>query len=196
MTPRRLRLLLLALLLHAAAGTPAAQDATVRAAGSPLRDGVLPPGMLTVRVVRGAFTNNVDAVDVQADLGAGRVERARTGADGRAQFAHLPIGARVQVTTTVDGESLVSEAFEMPAESGVRLLLVAGGDTSGHGLVAQGPAPDVQPRPSDVPAQAGPAPAAAHAPAAPPPVSDLKKTLALCAAAALAILWLLLRPRT
>lgn len=185
------------LLVLARAGVAAGQapaSGTVRAAGSPLRDGALPPGMLTVRVVRGAFANNLAGLEVTADLGGGQTQAARTGADGRAQFAHLPVGARVRVTTTADGEALRSETFDMPAESGVRVLLVAGGEAAGEGLVAHGTAPDVTPGPA-LPAAAGPAPAAAHAPVSPTPAGGLQKTLALCAAAGLAILWLLMRPR-
>ena len=125
-------------------GAPPAQ-ATMRAVGSPLRDGALPPGVLTVRVVRGGFSNNLPNIDVQADVTGAGTERAATGADGRAEFAHLSIGSRVRVTATVGGEQLSSDTFEMPAESGVRILLVAGSDEPGasDGLVAQGTAPTV-----------------------------------------------------
>lgn len=185
------------LLVLARAGVGAGQapaSGTVRAAGSALRDGALPPGMLTVRVVRGAFANNLAGLEVKADLGGGQTRAALTGADGRAQFAHLPVGARVRVTTTAGGESLTSEAFDMPAESGVRVLLVAGGEAGGEGLVAHGTAPEVTPGTAP-PTGASPAPAAAHAQVPLTPAGDLKKTLALCAAAGLAILWLLMRPR-
>lgn len=185
------------LLVLAPAGVGAGQApaaGSVRAAGSPLRDGALPPGMLTVRVVRGAFANNLAGLEVTADLGGGKTQAARTGADGRAQFAHLPVGSRVRVTTTVDGETLASETFDMPAESGVRVLLVTGDEGGGEGLVAHGTAPEVTPGPA-LPAATSPAPAAAHAPVPPTPAGDLKKTLALCAAAAFAILWLLMRAR-
>lgn len=101
-----------------------ARHTMVQAAGMPLNDGALPPGMLTVRVVRGAFTADLAGETVTVDVAGGRRETARTGADGRAQFAHLPVGAEVQVSTLVENRRLTSEAFAIPAESGVRVLLV------------------------------------------------------------------------
>jgi hypothetical protein len=111
----------------------AARHTMVRAAGMPLNDSGLPPGMLTVRVVRGAFTADLPDVVVTASIAGGRTEAARTGADGRAQFAHLPVGAHVHISATVGDQQLTSEAFALPAESGVRVLLVAddGGAATG-----------------------------------------------------------------
>lgn len=106
-----------------AANTPGTQ--MVRAAGMPLDDGTLPPGSLTVRVVEGAFTRNLHGITVQAQLEGGRTERAVTGDDGRAAFAHLPAGARVRVTANAGAEHLESETFAMPSQNGVRVLLVA-----------------------------------------------------------------------
>lgn len=102
----------------------------VRAAGMPLNDTALAPGTITVRVVRGAFSENIADQLVELDV-SGKTEQARTDAAGRAQFANLPIGARVRAAATVDGERLVSESFDVPAAGGVRLLLIAGGETSG-----------------------------------------------------------------
>jgi hypothetical protein len=130
-----------------------------RAAGMPLNDGSLAPGMLTVRIVRGDFSNNVPDQDVTVTLDGGKVERARTGSDGRAQFAHLPVGARVRAAAVVDGERLESDTFPVPAESGVRLLLVVG----------DGPVTATGPAPGSVPptAAAGAGAMTASVPAAP-----------------------------
>jgi hypothetical protein len=98
----------------------------VRAAGMPLNDGALAPGMLSIRVVEGAFTRDIANQVVEVEVAGGKIESARTGPDGRAQFAHLPAGARVRAWALVEGERLESDSFEMPAQSGVRLLLVAG----------------------------------------------------------------------
>lgn len=98
----------------------------VRAAGMPLNDGALAPGMLTVRVVEGAFTRDLAGQAVDVQVTGGRTERAVTGGDGRAQFAHLPIGGEVRARALVGDERLESDAFVMPSDSGVRLLLVAG----------------------------------------------------------------------
>lgn len=116
-----------ALAAQSADGTDEAAHATVRAAGMPLRDGALEPGTLTVRVVRGDFSNNLPNQPVTVQIG-GRVLSATTGSDGRAQFAHIDIGAQVKASAVVEGETLESETFPVPAESGVRVLLVAGGD--------------------------------------------------------------------
>jgi hypothetical protein len=114
--------------LCAAQTSPPNDAATqmVRAAGMPLNDGALAPGMLTVRVVEGAFTRDFANQLVDVEVAGGKIESARTGPDGRAQFAHLPIGARVRARASVEGERLESDSFEMPAQSGVRVLLVAG----------------------------------------------------------------------
>ncbi len=108
------------------AGADPADHGVAKAAGMPLRDGNLAPGMLTVRIVRGSFDNNVPDQNVTVSVAGGKTETVRTGPDGRAQFAHLPVGASVQAAATVDDEALLSDSFEMPGESGVRLLLVVG----------------------------------------------------------------------
>lgn len=116
----------------------------VRAAGMPLNDGALAPGTLTVRVVQGAFTGNLAGLTVTIDIDGQAPKSAATGADGRAEFAHLPIGARVHASAVVGDERLESERFAMPAESGVRLLLVTGDefvDTATAPAVSPGAAP-------------------------------------------------------
>lgn len=101
-----------------------ARHTMVQAAGMPLNDGSLPPGTLTVRVVRGAFTADLAGETVTVDVAGGRRETAPTGSDGRAQFAHLPVGADVRVSALVENQRLTSETFSLPADSGVRVLLV------------------------------------------------------------------------
>ena len=146
---------------------PGASHGMSRAAGMPLRDGALAPGMLTVRIVRGSFSNNAPDQSVEVEQG-GSVTTARTGPDGRAQFAHLPIGATVRVSALVDGERLESEAFAMPSESGIRVLLIAGGgDATASGVFGDGSAGGGAPGPAAVPDLAAAAPAAV-APAAVP----------------------------
>jgi hypothetical protein len=133
--------------------TPAPEAAAphlVRAAGMPLNDGALAPGMLTVRIVQGTFTRNLAEQVVEVEVAGGKVETAKTGADGRAQFAHLPIGVRVRTSATIGGERLSSEPFDMPAESGVRVLLVAGDGTAPAG-VAPAPSALASPHPTSEP---------------------------------------------
>jgi len=113
----------------------------------PLNDGGLAPGMLTVRIVQGAFTRNLADQLVEVEVAGGKLETAKTGADGRAQFAHLPIGARVRTSATIDGERLASEPFDMPAASGVRVLLVAGDGAASAGITLS-PSALTSPHPS------------------------------------------------
>jgi hypothetical protein len=159
--------------------------AMVRAAGMPLRDGELPPGVLTVRVVRGDFSNNLPDQPVSVEVVGGATSTARTAPDGRAQFPHLGVGVRVKASAVVDGERLESELIEMPTESGVRVLLVAGGDASSP--VGQ-PALNAALPPAPIP------PAAASTAAAEPPSSTgvtVVKTVLACATlfAAAMFLW-------
>jgi hypothetical protein len=95
-------------------------------AGMPLMDGSLPPGTLTVRIVRGAFVEDLTGQDVAVDVLGGDTREARTGQGGRAQLEHLPVGAHVRASAVVAGERLESEVFQMPPDTGVRVLLVAG----------------------------------------------------------------------
>ena len=106
--------------------TTGAGQQMVRAAGMPLADGALPPGSMTVRVVKGAFDGDLSGISVEVEVAGQKTLSAQTGAMGRAEFAHLPIGGTVRASTIVNGERLQSDVFAMPAESGVRVLLVTG----------------------------------------------------------------------
>lgn len=95
--------------------------------GMPLQVGDLPPGIVVVRVIRRSFADNVKDQRVDLRVGpGGRTVSATTDASGRAQFNGQTIGATVSATAVVDGERLDSETFEIPAQGGVRMVLVAG----------------------------------------------------------------------
>ena len=66
----------------------AAQPDPRQMSGLPLPDGGLPDGTITVRVVRGAVTNNVPGQAVELRQGD-TVETAVTDAEGRATFLAL-----------------------------------------------------------------------------------------------------------
>jgi hypothetical protein len=51
---------------------------------------------------------------------------ANTDAQGRATFGDVPPGTRVVVQTVVDGETLQSQPFTIPASGGIRIALIAG----------------------------------------------------------------------
>ena len=95
-----------------------------RMSGVPLPMGDLPIGTVTVRVARGAVTNPLPGIAVEL-TGAGAAKQASTDAQGRATFTRLTPGARVKATTTVEGEKLESQEFEVPSAGGVRLALIA-----------------------------------------------------------------------
>lgn len=114
--------------------------------GVPLPTADIPPGTVTVRVVRGALSNLVvdHPVEITGDVSAS----ARTNDAGRAEFSGLKPGATLRAVTTVDGERLESQTFTLPAQAGVRLMLVARAPGS------PGVSPD-DPQPVEGPAQTG-----------------------------------------
>ena len=84
----------------------------------------LPKGSISVRLIRGALSNNISGHPVDLNIG-GKVTTVKTDEAGRAQFDAVPPGATVKATTDVDGEHLESQEFVAPAQGGIRLMLVA-----------------------------------------------------------------------
>lgn len=110
----------------------------------------LPDGTVSVRVVRGQMTNNLQGIEVELH-GAGATRTATTGVDGRAQFTGVPVGATVHAHAVLDGESLQTNDFEVPPQGGVRTLLVFS-DPNG---APAGPAPPAAPVGAGEPAAGG-----------------------------------------
>lgn len=92
--------------------------------GVPLPVGDLAPGTVTVRVVRGSMANVIAGHPVELQ-GGPTVLTVTTNTTGRAEFQGLRVGTRVKAVTTVDGERLESQEFEVPQNGGVRVALVA-----------------------------------------------------------------------
>jgi hypothetical protein len=93
--------------------------------GIPRPDGELPVGTVTVRLIRGGFTNPLPGETVEL-TGAGMAAKtAKSDASGRAQFDGLKPGTPVKASTTINGEKLESREFEVPPVGGIRLMLVA-----------------------------------------------------------------------
>jgi hypothetical protein len=92
--------------------------------GVPLPVGDLAPGTITVRVVRGSMANVIAGHPVELQGGPTPLT-VTTNSTGRAEFQGLRVGTRVKAVTTVDGERLESQEFEVPQNGGVRLALVA-----------------------------------------------------------------------
>ncbi len=94
-------------------------------AGTPLPAPELPDRTVTVRVVRERMGNNVPGQTVTLKVGS-ESRTGKTDEQGRAQFDGLAAGTLVQATTTIDGETLTSQEFQVPANGGVRVALIAG----------------------------------------------------------------------
>ena len=109
-------------------------------AGIPRPVDDLPNGSVSVRVIRGGFTNNVPNQTVELHVGSD-VLKTKTDAEGRAQFDKLAAGQTVKAVADVDGEHLESQQFPAPAQGGIRLVLLAGGgaDATGTARIPAGP---------------------------------------------------------
>jgi hypothetical protein len=92
--------------------------------GTPLPAADLPIGSVSVRVIRGAVTNNVPGVDVEF-LVNGQARTTKTDDGGRAVLTDLPQGTRVKASVVVDGERVESQEITI-GQSGIRFMLVAG----------------------------------------------------------------------
>lgn len=116
-------------------------------AGRPLPVADLPVGTVSVRVARKLPANAAANVEVRAlvKLAGAEAEAepkiitATTGQDGRAAFADLPPGSTFQATAEVDGETLETQAFAIPAAGGVRTMLIAGLGAAPAGGAPSGP---------------------------------------------------------
>lgn len=113
-------------------------------AGLPLPAPELETGTVSVRVVRQRMTNNVTEHPVTLHTPAGPL-RSTTDAQGRAVFPGLTPGTRVRAETAVDGETLVSREFPVPASGGVRVALVAGVGASGRADAGEGRTAEARP---------------------------------------------------
>ena len=112
--------------------------------GVPLPTGELPVGTITVRLIRGSLSNPLPGVRVEL-VGDVQAAPGTTNESGRAEFAGLKPGARLKAVAIVGGERLESQELQVPAQGGVRLMLVATDPESAKRAeedkrLAQGPA--------------------------------------------------------
>ena len=84
----------------------------------------LPKGAISVRLIRGALSNNISGHPVELHVGT-NVRTQQTDESGRAQFNDVTPGSTVKAVAVVDGERLESQEFPAPAQGGIRLMLVA-----------------------------------------------------------------------
>ncbi len=94
-------------------------------AGKALPAPELPDGTVSVRVVREGLGNNIVGQQVTVTA-AGTSKSAATDDQGRSQMTGFQAGATGTATTTVDGEQLTSDPFEVPGSGGIRIILISG----------------------------------------------------------------------
>jgi hypothetical protein len=103
----------------------------------------LPAGHVSVRLIRGQLSNNIQGHPVEI-VGGAKPLIVKTDENGRAEFSGIAPGTTVKAVANVDGEQLESQEFPWPVNDGIRLMLVAtpkGGDA---------PPPVFQPQPGNV----------------------------------------------
>jgi hypothetical protein len=81
-----------------------------------------PAGTVSVRVIRGSFTNNVAGQAVEFDVD-GKKQTIKTDANGRAAVAGLKPGANIRAWTMLDGARLETQPMTM-STTGIRVMLV------------------------------------------------------------------------
>ena len=110
--------------------------------GRPLPDRGMPTGTVTVRVARKLPMNAVADVEVSAVIrnagGDLRRRTQQTDASGRALFEGMAPGDQFHAEVKVDGEKLTTETFTMPAEGGIRTMLIASLGSGGAPADARG----------------------------------------------------------
>ena len=125
---RAARLVLLALIATTPrivfAQMPGGMPDAKQMSGVPLPVADLPPGTVTVRVVRGTMTNVIANQEVELS-GGPSVMKVKTNDAGRAEFTGLAPGTPVKATTVVNGQRLESQEFTVPSNGGTRVALVA-----------------------------------------------------------------------
>ena len=84
----------------------------------------LPAGHVSVRLIRGQLSNNIQGHPVEMHAG-GKVLTVKTDENGRAEFSGVAAGTTVKAVAVVDGERLESQEFPWPGDSGIRVMLVA-----------------------------------------------------------------------
>jgi hypothetical protein len=98
--------------------------------GHPLPDAGMPVGSVSIRLARKTLANPVPGVEVVViTKNAGGDMRKRTGKTddgGRVLFEGLAVGDEFHAEVKVDGELVKTDTFPIPAQGGVRTMLVAG----------------------------------------------------------------------
>jgi hypothetical protein len=104
--------------------------------GIPRPDGASPAGAVSVRLVRGQLSNLIAGHPVEFIVN-GQSQSVKTDETGHAVIRGLPPGATVHVVTTVDGERLDSQDFQVLPDAGVVLMLVATDKTAAEQMARE-----------------------------------------------------------
>ena len=116
---------LLALIVTSAPSAAQMPDPS-QMSGVPLPSPELSAGTMTVRVVRGALSNNLPGQRVELAVdGQSNPRLGTTDAAGRAEFTGLRAGQVVQAAAIVDGARIESQRITIPASGGIRVMLFA-----------------------------------------------------------------------
>lgn len=144
--------------------------------GIPRPDPAVPSGTVTVRLLRGAFSNPIVDQEVTLTSPAGTL-KARSDAAGRATFSGVPVGV-YEARTELAGIAKSSQPIQVAAAPapGIRVMLVFPKDTPAA-ATSPSPAAPSPPAPSapvagTSPSLAVPSAVAPSALASPPPPAD------------------------
>jgi hypothetical protein len=90
--------------------------------GKALPDGSAPVGTVSVRVIRGGWSNNATNQPVEFTID-GKTRTIKTDSDGRAVVSGLKAGTKVMTATVLDGKRIESDHITL-SMSGIRFVLV------------------------------------------------------------------------
>jgi hypothetical protein len=90
--------------------------------GKALPDGSAPVGTVSVRVIRGGWSNNATNQPVEFTID-GKTSSIKTDNEGRAVVRGLKAGTKVKAATVLDGKRIESDGVTL-AETGIRFVLV------------------------------------------------------------------------
>jgi len=133
--------------LLAVSGLQAQMPDPKQMSGIPLPSSDVPPGGVSIRLVRGSLDKPVTGHPVQLHAGE-TTQTIKTDQEGRSVFSGVLPGLPVHVVAEVDGERLESQTFGLPPDAGIRMVLVAGAG-AGRGAVG-GPMAAPAPVPGEV----------------------------------------------
>ena len=95
-----------------------------KVSGIPRPDPQVPPGTITVRLIRGQLTNRMTGVEVGLVGSDGKAQKQKTDDQGRATFSGLAAPGPYTAKATDGVEELTSQPIELQSDMGSRVMLV------------------------------------------------------------------------